>query len=265
MVFGLERKEDAELPYGWKSTRIVEVYGECQDMYRTVLHYENQFTGDVQRRRPTDVAPGAPPLNLPNDFIACELLDRIPLTTMNGHYSALSYCAGSPNETAMIMIDGMWFNTFANLEHSIESVRQHWEKSGHGNNRDLLLWIDQACINQSDHAEKSCQVAFMREIYQQAEQVFICLSTEPTATREFPIKAPVGIASLKVLRNEACESTQLFSNVDIQSRLLHHIASQLETETGSSELMKWLILMEELISAPWWTRAWVRLNILFCY
>jgi hypothetical protein len=49
-------------------------------------------------------------------IIACELEDRIQLNRVGNLYHTLSYCAGSPNDTAVILVDGIPFNAFANLE-----------------------------------------------------------------------------------------------------------------------------------------------------
>jgi hypothetical protein len=48
-------------------------------------------------------------------IIACELLDKIPLSRVDGRYHALSYCAGSPKDVSKVLINGIIFNAFANL------------------------------------------------------------------------------------------------------------------------------------------------------
>jgi len=42
-------------------------------------------------------------------LLACELLDKTHLTPVNGPFCALSYCAGKPTDTALILVDGIPF------------------------------------------------------------------------------------------------------------------------------------------------------------
>ena len=58
-------------------------------------------------------------------LIACELMDQVAMTRIDGRYCALSYSAGKPADTAMILVNGLPFNTFANLEHAIECVLEY--------------------------------------------------------------------------------------------------------------------------------------------
>ncbi|KXH60721.1 HET domain-containing protein [Colletotrichum salicis] len=44
--------------------------------------------------------------------------------------------------------------------------------------RDLSLWVDAVCINQSSNTEKSVQVGMMAELYQKAKYVFVWLGNE---------------------------------------------------------------------------------------
>ncbi|KAK1623393.1 heterokaryon incompatibility protein-domain-containing protein [Colletotrichum phormii] len=44
--------------------------------------------------------------------------------------------------------------------------------------RDLSLWVDAVCINQSSNNEKSVQVGMMAELYQKAKYVFVWLGNE---------------------------------------------------------------------------------------
>ena len=110
-----------------------------------------------------------------DDVIECTLLPGAPLLDLKGRYTAPSYCAGSAKNTESIVLNGTTFNVFANLAHALREVRQFWSTT-YGD-RECLLWVDQISINQYDINERSSQVRFMREIYQYAEQVVVCLST----------------------------------------------------------------------------------------
>ncbi|EEU42720.1 uncharacterized protein NECHADRAFT_47287 [Fusarium vanettenii 77-13-4] len=76
-------------------------------------------------------------------LVECELLPSAPIAELRGKYLALSYCAGDPRNTEIILI----------------------------------------CINQADLSERSHQVGFMRDIYQSAQRTLICLSTSNTHGR----------------------------------------------------------------------------------
>ncbi|PVH70502.1 hypothetical protein DL98DRAFT_504550 [Cadophora sp. DSE1049] len=189
-------------------------------------------------------------------FIACELHDKVLLTTMSGKYAALSYCAGSSKETTKIMIDGMWFNAFANLEHSLESVREQLQQP-RGSETELLIWTDQVCIHQRNHMEKSCQVALMRQIYQQAEHVYVCLSTASTTPALLNL-AREGIATLRRFFHESHISTSpKLRTAQIQKALLNHFTKLLRTEAELSQLKLWFDFVLHVVSVPWWSRAWV--------
>src|SRR5215471_8958663 len=63
------------------------------------------------------------------DFICASLIEDVGGITdgFPVKYAALSYCAGSAGITKRIMIDGYWFNAFANLEHSLERFRKLYD------------------------------------------------------------------------------------------------------------------------------------------
>jgi hypothetical protein len=216
------------------------------------------YTGDAQWELPTQEPPQAPPW-ASDSFIVCELRDKIPLTTMNGRYSALSYCAGRPTETKKIMINGCWFNAFANLEHSIESVRRNADQNNRQNpEENIFLWTDQVCINQGNHNEKSHQVVFMREIYQRASKVLICLSTAFT-TPNLLASAGAGIDAISTFSEEAFGSQDNYHYFDDtkDQKLWRVIRANCDSNQNSSLVNNWIVFFTHLVSAPYWTRAWV--------
>ncbi|KAI4632675.1 hypothetical protein J4E80_000032 [Alternaria sp. BMP 0032] len=116
-----------------------------------------------------------------DDAIDCTLLPGARVRDLEGQYTAPSYCAGSAKNTEPIVLNGTTFNVFANLAHALREVRQFWSTT-YGD-RECLLWVDQISINQYDINERSTQVRFMREIYEYAEQVLVCLSTKRSDPR----------------------------------------------------------------------------------
>ncbi|CAG8982042.1 hypothetical protein HYALB_00013903 [Hymenoscyphus albidus] len=74
-------------------------------------------------------------------LVDCEMLCKKPLKTIRGTYSALSYCAGVPNKTQWITVNGVKFRAFANLVQALAEARYFWKKM-YGS-KEFLLWVDQ--------------------------------------------------------------------------------------------------------------------------
>ncbi|KAH8668383.1 hypothetical protein BX600DRAFT_434924 [Xylariales sp. PMI_506] len=92
--------------------------------------------------------------------LACQL-ENTALTRIDGRYSTISYCAGNLQDTKVVLVNGLPFDAFANLEHAMECVLNHHPPSESG----YMFWLDQICINQSDKQELGHQVQFRRQIY----------------------------------------------------------------------------------------------------
>jgi len=208
-----------------------------------------------------------------DDVIECTLLPGAPLLDLKGRYTAPSYCAGSAKNTEPIVLNGTAFNVFANLAHALREVRQFWSTT-YGD-RECLLWVDQISINQYDIDERSSQVRFMREIYQYAEQVLVCLSTgkadpqgmnwsikiardvRPRGFDEIPIdditraKRGTGISA----SNDDMDDKQRAEMIDNNHQSL--IADYVCENLGNLEFMKGWSASFEIFEAPWLTRAWV--------
>ena len=209
-----------------------------------------------------------------DDVIECTLLPGVPLVDKKGQYTAPSYCAGSAKNTESIILNGKPFNVFANLAHSLREVRNFWA-STHGD-RECILWIDQISTNQSDIKERSHQVRFMREIYQYAEQVLVCLSTEKVDPRGMnwlvELARDASFCHLvtksevydDIPDNQECAE---FTKEDIRMLLNRHVYAK----AGDEEFFEGWLAFYKVIEAPWFTRAWVfqefmvAANIYFMY
>jgi hypothetical protein len=117
----------------------------------------------------------------PSGHFRCTLTGSIPIKEAHGTYTAISYCAGDPKVTSSIEVNGIQFNAFANAVVALNEIC-HYRANLYGDEAPLL-WLDQICINQSDSAERSHQVGYMRDIYHSAFEVVICLSTDTTKRR----------------------------------------------------------------------------------
>ncbi|GKZ33689.1 hypothetical protein AbraIFM66950_003720, partial [Aspergillus brasiliensis] len=92
------------------------------------------------------------------DDIQCTL-EQTSLATAKP-YQALSYVWGDPTVTKDIIVDGRTFQATVNLESALRHLRR--------DDTPRVMWIDAICINQIDTEERSSQVSFMRDIYQQS-------------------------------------------------------------------------------------------------
>jgi hypothetical protein len=68
-------------------------------------------------------------------------------------YRCLSYCWETTERTAAILCDGYRFAVTQNLYSAMHCLRSA--------TTDVRIWIDQLCINQDDHEERSQQVSIM--------------------------------------------------------------------------------------------------------
>jgi hypothetical protein len=182
----------------------------------------------------------------PQEPLSCHILDQVPLTGVYGLFSAISYYAGDPRSTAEIIVNGFAFNAFKNLDSAIRDLASNWERDYPG--RELILWTDQICIDQSNAPERSHQVGFMREIYQQAEHVFVHLSVPGD-----------DLAYLAALR-------QVHVLKDVGSEVSHasfsgeaDMVEPLEPANEKRFLMNMQIWtsVADVFNHTWWSRAWV--------
>ncbi|OBS25905.1 hypothetical protein FPOA_06439 [Fusarium poae] len=174
-------------------------------------------------------------------LVDCELLSNVKLADVENKYLALSYCAGSAKNIRYISVNGAKCNVFANLHHALKEARHYWEI--YGDKKDFLLWVDQICINQFDLAERSHQVSFMRNIYENAKETLICLSTAE-ANKGEEIGQLVKLRD--VLERYGCNKS--YNEFD---------KFYLANENNRAEVEKGLAAFFEVGKSPWWGRAWV--------
>ncbi len=193
-------------------------------------------------------------------LVECELLCKKPLQTIRGTYSALSYCAGVPNKTQLITVNGVKFRAFANLAHALAEARHFWKKL-YGS-KEFLLWVDQICIDQQNIPERSQQVGLMRDIYSCAKEVLICLSTKKASGR--------GIQWLQSLNQcvprrdndldtkyRGEESFRLPVNVPFEYFHWHRLIAYLWENTTNESFMHGWLAVYDIFESPWWIRGWV--------
>jgi Heterokaryon incompatibility protein (HET) len=106
--------------------------------------------------------------NIDLSIIVCEL--ELTEHGENIQYSALSYAWNTGGLDRQIFIQNTPHNVSANLGDALLQLRDDKD--------DVVLWIDQLSINQSDDVEKSEQVLKMKDIYERAARVVVWLGAE---------------------------------------------------------------------------------------
>lgn len=82
-------------------------------------------------------------------------------------YVALSYVWGPPHSRKYIICNEQEISVTSNLHAALLQLRREDDN--------VVIWIDQLCINQADVAERNKQVSMMGQIYSSAERVHVWL------------------------------------------------------------------------------------------
>ena len=99
-------------------------------------------------------------------------------------YRALSYTWGSPEDTQEISVNGRSLEVRRNLHDFLVAFRArlfNFRGGGVFEEEVQWLWIDQICVDQAVIHERNHQVQMMREIYSNAESVYVWLGEEDKA------------------------------------------------------------------------------------
>ncbi|RSL44940.1 hypothetical protein CEP53_010979 [Fusarium sp. AF-6] len=176
------------------------------------------------------------------DLIQCEFLPQSSLRQVSGSYHALSYCAGDPSNAESVLLQGIKFNVFANLNHALEKTLAVWESKYP--EEKCILWVDQICINQRSNAERSHQVGLMRDIYTNSRETFICLSTADQSDT-----SSNGLDWFKEFGKAYQPSHRSSPRYELQDFLWK--------SASNSNFLKGWASFYELVQCPWWRRAWV--------
>jgi hypothetical protein len=156
-------------------------------------------------------------------------------------YTALSYTWGDPQPTYPVLLDGTEFKVRRNLHEALLHFRPIKGR--------LKLWVDAACINQHDMRERESQVALMRDIYKEAEDVWAWLG---------PGDAIKAQAAFHFLRDLASREWK-----DITEDLHHAQIARAETmqwvvseATNDAYVRRWLDVAY-LLDSLWFSRMWI--------
>jgi hypothetical protein len=106
--------------------------------------------------------------------VAAPLEGKLITTTLGeyensivDHYIALSYVWGDANDRRTVFINGRTLDITVTLDSALRHIRDP--------KRELKIWADGICINQSDIEERNIQVQQMGALYQLARHTIIYL------------------------------------------------------------------------------------------
>ena len=140
------------------------------------------------RLLPTVITPDRV-LNATSDLIECQIFTSSLDDQEAPAYHALSYTWGDANDgVRLISIDGRPFEVRLNLFDALSTLRnQVLDREGVNmapvERKTLTIWIDAICIDQSNIQEVNAQVAMMRDVYLQAEEVTVWLGIDDDSSR----------------------------------------------------------------------------------
>jgi hypothetical protein len=145
-----------------------------------------------------------------SDPIQCRLHIHNLQETPDADYWALSYARESTSCPDTLLVNDCSINITYNLSSALRHIRDI--------KKDVTIWADAVCINQSDYQERSHQIQQMSSIYRSAARVIIWLGDS----------------------SETTDAAMDYIRYTIREGDSPHDAR-----------------VEELFCRPWWTRIWV--------
>ncbi len=182
--------------------------------------------------------------------IKCQLsthsLDAAP------PYRALSYTWGDPTVTEPIHINGHTVEVTRNLLAALRRIaRDPADDAGggleHGQQQQLLLWVDALCINQRDNDEKSQQIPMMSDIYGRASLVYVWLGEEQSHTSRALSFVRKSVQCQWFIQQQA--TTTAAQRSEYESHALR-LASSLDSASTAAA-------MRDFFRREYWGRVWV--------
>jgi hypothetical protein len=173
-------------------------------------------------------------------------------------FCALSYVWGDEYDTTDIIVSTRKHSVTKNLLEALHHTHLHWQR--HHPGRDIAecrVWADSLCINQKDEEEKGHQVKMMGLIYSTAELVLGSLGFCPQNSQ-----TPRAISLLQNIQSYIRSSK--FEPSDWSRPLTlswisdyHDLFKEGGTTKGDAQTKAACDAIEEFMSSPYWTRAWI--------
>jgi Heterokaryon incompatibility protein (HET) len=195
---------------------------ETRFIYRNLPIFQYEKTRHPREIRLVRIPATISPLGLQYDLVRVQL-ESAP------SFEAISYTWGDPIKSHSICINGCRLEVTANV-HDILRERSSWRQP-------RLLWIDSICINQKDDREKTEQVQLMRDIYQRASRVLVCLGR------------PKDSSKVSLLVRELRTAISFYEPSKLHENLIYMYLWQTQSR-------RWQALLA-FFSHPWFDRVWV--------
>jgi hypothetical protein len=184
-----------------------------------------------------------------NEHVVCSMLHTSIKDTKNQiPYTALSYCWGSPKTKKAITVQvplefddpGTQTQVFeVQIQENLYDAIKHLRRQ---DGRSRTLWADFLCIDQDNIEERNRQVSLMRDIYANADHVYIWLGHESETT--------VDMLNVKDTFVQAFEQGH--------ERFLSSSCNDLTKVHGTSDTRNIIFFqMSLLFLFDWFTRVWV--------
>lgn len=243
MTFQLTKSSKVNLNLVWLATLVSKALADLFTIMTSPDDYEYEPLTQKYAIRVLELRPGNQ-----NDSISCSLREAELQSGPNGFerldYEALSYVSGNENDKDIISCDGSTLETTRTLYNILQRFRLPEQPR--------RLWIDTICINQSDTAEKSRQIAMKLEIFQSAKRVLIWLGDHDENSR-----AVISIIQKEAARMASSHSDPLSTSLTDfdESKQLHELWAKRDLQ------LKELNTIEDLFERPYFDRAWTQLEV----
>ena len=157
------------------------------------------------------------------------------------HYIALSYVWGDANDRRTVFINGKTLDITATLDSALRHIREP--------KRELKIWADGICINQSDVEERNIQVQQMGAIYQLARHTIIYLGDS----------TPFSIGLFDLLASYPTSpdnnGSAYISNISLLSNVK---AEEIRNDPSRFQIDRPRANVESIAQRwPWFARVWV--------
>jgi hypothetical protein len=170
----------------------------------------------------------------------CKL--EVASRQLRASYTALSYAWGNGNGNRPICIGDTIVKVSITLEAALQELRDEQE--------DLMLWVDQLCINQEDEEEKGHQVKEMKNIYAHAAHVIAWIGVAAD-------NSDLILAHLTSIGERAPKSTKALNKKSFQYLINRTFAGILPAIANPQTLEAVSIGFEQFCQRPYWRRLWV--------
>ena len=164
-------------------------------------------------------------------------------------YRALSYVWGDVGRKVSIYLNGNNVMITENLERALRSLRYNTLEE---TKRELPIWIDALCIDQSNPEERDEQVRRMREIYQGAEKVVIWLGNYYELSDD---RVNASMARFGTNFHEE-GSRSLVVDAFTLAKALAGIEISPQSSSRIHMMQHW-IQLSRLFHRPWFERLWI--------